>query len=168
MEENLSLMAYYDPLTGLPNRRLFQDRYRQALLLAKRYSRKMAVFYLDLDDFKMINDSYGHAVGDELLKKVAARLLHCVRDPDTVCRLGGDEFVILLQQFEQPEDIDKVAQRVLDAFNNRFVVEQQEIVISCSMGSALYPQDGGEKDLVQLADKAMYQSKRQGEHYSKF
>ncbi|MDF2961164.1 MAG: diguanylate cyclase protein [Paenibacillus sp.] len=168
VEENLIRMAYYDSLTGLPNRRLFQDRYNQSLLFAKRYQRKMAVFYLDLDDFKNINDNYGHAVGDELLRMVAARLLHCVRDPDTVCRLGGDEFVILLQQFEQPEDIDKVAYRVLDALNNRFVIGKNEISITCSMGAAVYPQDGCEEDLIQSADNAMYQAKKHGKQYSQF
>ncbi|MCR8629641.1 sensor domain-containing diguanylate cyclase [Paenibacillus radicis (ex Xue et al. 2023)] len=168
VEEHLVRMAYYDALTGLPNRRLFHDRYNQSLLLAKRYQRKLAVFYLDLDDFKAINDNYGHAVGDELLQKVAARLLHCVRDPDTVSRLGGDEFVILLQQFEMPEDIDKVAHRVIQALSNRFVIGQHEISITCSMGAALYPQDGSGEDLIQSADNAMYQAKKHGKHYSEF
>ncbi|WP_171654202.1 sensor domain-containing diguanylate cyclase [Paenibacillus foliorum] len=166
VEENLVRMAYYDSLTGLPNRRLFHDRYNQSMLLAKRYQRKLAVFYLDLDDFKAINDNYGHAVGDELLQKVAARLLHCVRDPDTVSRLGGDEFVILLQQFEVPEDLDKVAHRVLNALNNRFVIGQHEISITCSIGAAFYPQDGCGENLIQSADNAMYQAKKHGKHYS--
>ncbi|WP_165972104.1 sensor domain-containing diguanylate cyclase [Paenibacillus piri] len=168
VEERLTQMAYYDALTGLPNRRLFQDRYKQAILLAKRYERRLALFYLDLDDFKQINDRYGHAVGDELLKKVASRLLHCVRDPDTVCRLGGDEFVILLQQVDHSEDIHKVAQRVMSALNKRFVIGRHDITVACSMGAALYPQDGSEEQLIQSADKAMYQSKKHGKHYSEF
>jgi diguanylate cyclase (GGDEF)-like protein/PAS domain S-box-containing protein len=166
IEEDLTRLAYYDSLTGLPNRRLFHDRYIQSLLSAKRYQRKMALLYLDLDDFKLINDNYGHSVGDDLLKTVSARLSHCVRDPDTVCRLGGDEFVILLQQFEQTEDIEKVAQRVLDAINNRFVIQQNEITITCSMGAAYYPQDGIEgNELLDMADAAMYQAKRSGKNY---
>jgi diguanylate cyclase (GGDEF)-like protein len=166
IEENLTRLAYYDSLTGLPNLRLFQDRYSQSLLSAKRYQRKLAVLYLDLDDFKLINDEYGHAVGDELLKTVAARLSHCVRDPDTVCRLGGDEFLILLQQFEQTEDIEKVAQRVIDALNNRFQIQHNDISITCSMGAAIYPQDGIEGEaLLEIADAAMYQAKKSGKNY---
>jgi diguanylate cyclase (GGDEF)-like protein/PAS domain S-box-containing protein len=163
--ENLTQLAYYDALTGLPNRRLFNDRCVQALLSAKRYERKMAILYLDLDDFKLINDQYGHSVGDDLLKMISARLLHCVRDPDTVCRLGGDEFVILLQQFAQLEDIEKVTRRVLDAINSRFVIQQHEISITCSMGAAYYPQDGLDStELLDIADAAMYQAKKRGKN----
>lgn len=166
VEETLIQMAYYDSLTGLPNRRLFHDRYFQSLLAAKRYQRKMALLYLDLDDFKLINDHYGHAVGDDLLKMVSARMSHCVRDPDTVCRLGGDEFVILLQQFEHTKDIEKVAQRVLEAINSRFVIQNYEISITCSMGAAYYPRDGIEGDeLLEMADAAMYQAKKSGKNY---
>lgn len=165
IEENLTQMAYYDSLTTLPNRRLFQDRYYQSLLAAKRYQRKMALLYLDLDDFKLINDHYGHAVGDDLLKMVAARLSHCVRDPDTVCRLGGDEFVILLQQFEQKEDIVKVSERVLDAISSRFVIQHHDIFITCSMGASYYPHDGSDgNELLDMADAAMYQAKRSGKN----
>ncbi|SFK70836.1 PAS domain S-box-containing protein/diguanylate cyclase (GGDEF) domain-containing protein [Paenibacillus sp. 1_12] len=165
IEEQLIQLAYYDSLTALPNRRLFHDRCYQSLLAAKRYHRKMALLYLDLDDFKLINDNYGHAVGDDLLKMVAARLSHCVRDPDTVCRLGGDEFVILLQQFEQKEDIVKVSERVLDAISSRFVIQHHDIFITCSMGAAYYPQDGTDgNELLDMADAAMYQAKKSGKN----
>ncbi|NHN30140.1 sensor domain-containing protein [Paenibacillus agricola] len=166
MEENLTQLAYYDSLTGLPNRRLFNDRYVQSLLSAKRYNRKLAILYLDLDNFKLVNDHYGHSVGDGLLKTISARLLHCVRDPDTVCRLGGDEFVILLQQFEHLEDIKKVTQRIHDAINNRFVIQHNEISISCSMGAAYFPQDGLDgNELLDIADAAMYQAKKNSKNY---
>jgi diguanylate cyclase (GGDEF)-like protein/PAS domain S-box-containing protein len=164
-EASLTRMAYYDALTGLPNRRLFQDRYNQAFLSAKRYQHKLAVLYLDLDNFKQINDNYGHTVGDELLRTVATRLLNCVRDPDTVCRLGGDEFIILVQQFEHLEDIEKVVQRANDALNSRFIIHQHEISITCSIGTAVYSQNGVEdSDLVESADHAMYQAKRYGKN----
>jgi diguanylate cyclase (GGDEF)-like protein/PAS domain S-box-containing protein len=164
-QEKLTQMAYYDSLTGLPNRRLFQDRYTQAYLSAKRHQHNLAVLYLDLDNFKLINDNYGHVVGDELLKMVAARLLNSVREHDTVCRLGGDEFIILLQQFDNTADVEKVAQRALDALNSRFLIHQREITITCSMGTAVYSQGGIEgEDLIESADHAMYQAKRYGKN----
>ncbi|OXM86896.1 sensor domain-containing protein [Paenibacillus rigui] len=166
LEQKLTHMAYYDSLTGLPNRRLFQDRYSQALLTAKRYQHRAAVLYLDLDDFKFINDTYGHAAGDELLKAVSSRLAHCVRDPDTVSRLGGDEFVILLQNFEHPDDIRKVGIRVIESLKQPYVIHSHTISITCSMGAAEYPQDGIDTDtLLQHADAAMYHAKQHGKNY---
>ncbi|WP_051620283.1 sensor domain-containing diguanylate cyclase [Paenibacillus sp. UNC451MF] len=169
MEKELTQLAYYDVLTGLPNRRLFQDRYTQSLLHAKRYKSQLTVLYMDLDDFKSINDQYGHAVGDELLCKVASRLAHCVRDPDTICRLGGDEFVILLQQCATKQDIANIANRIHQAINQRFYIQQHEIFITCSMGAAMFPQDGfDESTLLHRADAAMYQAKQQGKNYFQF
>lgn len=165
-EERLMHMAYYDSLTGLPNRRLFEDRYSQALMAAKRYQHRVALLYLDLDDFKQINDGFGHAAGDELLRAVSARLAHCVRDPDTVSRLGGDEFVILLQQFEHRDDIRRVAMRVIDSLNQPYLLHNRTISITCSIGAAEYPQDGSDKEaLLQYADAAMYQAKQHGKNY---
>ncbi|MFH5182188.1 diguanylate cyclase domain-containing protein [Paenibacillus sp. TAB 01] len=165
-EERLTHMAYYDPLTGLPNRRLFEDRYSQALMAAKRYQHRVALLYLDLDDFKQINDGFGHAAGDDLLRTVSSRLAHCVRDPDTVSRLGGDEFVILLQQFEHRDDIRKVAMRVIDSLNQPYFLHNRSISITCSIGAAEYPQDGSDKEaLLQYADAAMYQAKQHGKNY---
>lgn len=169
MEKELTQLAYYDALTELPNRRLFQDRYSQSLLTAKRYHSQLAILYIDLDDFKLINDQYGHAVGDELLYHVALRLAHAVRDPDTVCRLGGDEFVILLQQCTNKQDITQIANRVQHAISQRFHIQQHEIFITCSMGAAMYPQDGMEgSTLLQCADANMYQAKQQGKNYFQF
>ncbi|WP_282941233.1 sensor domain-containing diguanylate cyclase [Paenibacillus sp. RC67] len=169
MERELTQLAYYDALTGLPNRRLFQDRYTQTLLSARRYQNRVAILYIDLDDFKQINDQYGHAIGDELLCKVASRLTHCVRDPDTVCRLGGDEFVILLQQCSTKQDIANIANRIHQAISQRFHIKHNEISITCSMGAAMYPQDGLEGNtLLHCADAAMYQAKQHGKNYFQF
>lgn len=169
MENRLSRLAYYDPLTGLPNRRLFQDRISQALHTAKRYQHKLAVMYLDIDDFKLINDTYGHATGDELLKKVSSRLSHSIRDPDTVCRMGGDEFVLLLQQFLLPEDITGIALRVTHALSQPFDLSGRKISLTCSIGAACFPEHGDDSEaLLQNADAAMYVSKLQGKNHFHF
>ncbi|AFC32751.1 diguanylate cyclase domain-containing protein [Paenibacillus mucilaginosus 3016] len=164
-EERLSRLAYYDALTGLPNRRLFQDRFMQALYMAKRYHHKLAVLYLDMDDFKQVNDSFGHAAGDELLILAASRLSHSIREPDTVCRLGGDEFVLLLQQFEIKEDILKIGRRIGDALSQPFDIGGRGIRISSSIGASFYPDDGKDLDtLLKCADAAMYASKQRGKN----
>ncbi|TBL81689.1 sensor domain-containing diguanylate cyclase [Paenibacillus thalictri] len=165
IEGELARMAYYDPLTGLPNRRLFQDRYHQALLSAKRYERRIALLYLDLDDFKSINDTYGHNIGDQLLKITASRLINSLRDPDTVCRLGGDEFIVLLQQFEANSDIEKIARRMIDSLSQLIYIQSYEITIGCSIGAAIYPDDSQNGEtLMQMADSAMYMSKKCGKN----
>jgi diguanylate cyclase (GGDEF)-like protein/PAS domain S-box-containing protein len=165
-EDELIHMAYYDSLTGLPNRRLFHDRYSQALHIAKRYNRKLAVLYLDLDDFKSVNDEFGHNVGDLLLKIIAARLTNCIRDPDTICRIGGDEFLIMLQQFGEPSDIEKVACRVVESLGKPVNIESHEVKVTCSIGASFYPDDceNGEA-LIQQADAAMYVSKKSGKNF---
>ncbi|CAG7647931.1 diguanylate cyclase domain-containing protein [Paenibacillus allorhizosphaerae] len=169
MEDRLTRLAYYDPLTGLPNRRLFQDRMSQALHTAKRYQHKLAVMYLDMDDFKNINDTYGHATGDELLTKVASRLSHSIREPDTVSRMGGDEFVLLLQQFLLPDDIAKIARRISNALNQPFDLNGQKITLTCSIGAAFFPEHGDDSEtLLQNADAAMYASKLQGKNHFHF
>ncbi|MEK8131303.1 sensor domain-containing diguanylate cyclase [Paenibacillus filicis] len=168
-EERLTRLAYYDPLTGLPNRRLFQDRFMQAMHIAKRYHHKLGVIYLDLDDFKRINDQYGHSIGDELLNAAASRLSHSVRDPDTVCRMGGDEFVVLVQQFDQPEDVAKIGRRISDALRQPFDIGGNQIRISSSIGAAFYPDDGMDGEaLLQCADNAMYASKQLGKNQFRF
>ncbi|WP_426448735.1 diguanylate cyclase domain-containing protein [Paenibacillus sp. S-38] len=164
-EERLSRLAYYDALTGLPNRRLFQDRFMQAFYMARRYHHKLAVLYLDMDDFKQVNDLYGHAAGDELLILAASRLSHSIREPDTVCRLGGDEFVLLLQQFEIKEDILKIGRRILDTLTQPFDIGGLSVRISCSIGASVYPEDGPDLEtLLKYADAAMYVSKQHGKN----
>jgi diguanylate cyclase (GGDEF)-like protein/PAS domain S-box-containing protein len=165
LEEELINMAYYDSLTGLPNRRLFQDRFTQALLSAKRYGHNLAVMYLDLDDFKSVNDTYGHGVGDQLLKIASARLVNCIRDPDTICRVGGDEFLVLLQQFEASDDLEKIASRMIESLNQLISIQDHDITITCSIGAAIMSNDIDNGDaLIQLADMAMYTSKNKGKN----
>lgn len=168
-EEHLIRLAYYDVLTGLANRRLLQDRFLQSLHMAKRYHSNLAVLYLDMDNFKRVNDTYGHSAGDELLIMVASRLAHSIREPDTVCRISGDEFVVLLQQFEHQEDVAKVGRRILEALSQPFDLKGLHIAITCSIGASFYPQDGSDLEtLLHCADTAMYTSKQQGKNHFLF
>ena len=156
-------LAYYDGLTGLPNRGLFFDRLRQALAQAARHRYKMSVLFVDLDRFKEINDSLGHDAGDAFLRLVARRIKSCTRTGDTVARFGGDEFTVLLPIIGRVEDAGRVAQKVIDALREPFVIAQHEIVVTTSIGVAIYPADGEECEaLVRNADAAMYRAKQQG------
>ncbi|HMN04071.1 MAG TPA: diguanylate cyclase, partial [Geobacter anodireducens] len=163
-EETIRQMAYYDSLTGLPNRRLFNDRLRQSLALAQRSKRLLAVLFLDLDRFKLINDTLGHAVGDKLLMQVAKRLKGvCRRDGDTVARQGGDEFIINLSVISDVKDALKVAQKIIDSLRTPFVIDGHELFITTSIGISVFPYDGRTSDaLVKNADFAMYRAKEQG------
>jgi diguanylate cyclase (GGDEF)-like protein/PAS domain S-box-containing protein len=162
-EDRISFQAYHDLLTQLPNRTLFKDRLGVALAQAHRNGRLVAVLFIDLDRFKVVNDSLGHAGGDELLKGVAARLQACVRRTDTLARLGGDEFTILLPDLSDPEDAAVIAQKVIDELRLPLTVAGQEIRATASIGIALYPNDGSEAEsLVKHADMAMYQVKTAG------
>jgi diguanylate cyclase (GGDEF)-like protein/PAS domain S-box-containing protein len=155
--------AHHDPLTGLPNRILLDDRISRAISLAERHAEKVAVLYLDLDGFKLINDTQGHAVGDRLLQSVAARLLTCVRSCDTVSRLGGDEFVVLLPKVAQPEDAATTARRILESLSTPHAIERLEVMVTASIGISLYPNDAGSADeLLATADAAMYEAKSSG------
>lgn len=159
----LAHLAQYDSLTDLPNRALFNDRLTHAIALAHRRFEKLAVMFLDVDGFKRINDSLGHAVGDQFLKSVAQRLLECVRTSDTVSRQGGDEFVILLADVTQPTDVKRIAKKILDALRIPHRVGDQDIHLTGSIGIATYPKDGLDADtLVKNADIAMYQAKNKG------
>ena len=161
-EELHRILAQHDSLTGLPNRALFEDRLQQALYYCKRHQRVLAVMLLDLDKFKPVNDQYGHAVGDELLKQVAQRLLGCVRSSDTVARIGGDEFVILLHQIDDPVQTNVVGAKINQVLNQLFLIGDQHIQIGCSIGTAFYPQDGTDpRELTQVADQRMYAQKHQ-------
>ena len=174
-EEQIRLLAYYDALTGLPNRRFFLQQLEQALVFANRNDRMLAVLFLDLDRFKLVNDTLGHGVGDRLLQDVADRLLRCVRRSDClaraeedgptslVSRLGGDEFTIMLSDIDHFQDVAKVARRILEAISHPYAFERQEVFLSTSIGISLYPFDAcSASDLIRNADGAMYQAKEQG------
>lgn len=162
-EEQIKSLAYHDSLTGLPNRRLFQDRLSMAVAQAHRNAQHLAVLFLDLDRFKSVNDSLGHATGDRLIQHVAERLRTCLREGDTVARLGGDEFTLLLPGMAQVVDAARVAEKVLDALRVPFLIEDRELLATASIGISLYPEDGRDADtLVKNADAGMYRAKQQG------
>ena len=161
--EELTKLATHDVLTGLPNRMLLSDRLRQALTAAKRNQAQMALLCLDLDEFKPVNDTYGHAIGDLLLKETAQRILACVRESDTVARIGGDEFIVLLPLVESEQDARAVAEKIRLALNQPFELAGKSLLISSSTGIALYPQHGSEEGaLLKSADVAMYDAKERG------
>ncbi|MEW6562535.1 MAG: PAS domain S-box protein [Pseudomonadota bacterium] len=167
--EKIHALAFYDTLTQLPNRVLFNDRMRLMLADAERHAHLAAVMLLDLDRFKEINDTLGHAAGDELLREAGARLMHCVRNYDTVARLGGDEFAILLPQVRAANDLTTIANKMLAAFATPFLLGEKEIFISTSIGIALYPDDSTDgDDLLKFADSAMYHAKRSGRNNFRF
>lgn len=162
-------MAFYDPLTALPNRALFNDRLRQMITDAAYHGHLAGVMLIDMDHFKAVNDTMGHPVGDELLCQAAARLNASVRDYDTVARLGGDEFAILLPDIRQGDDLGRIANKILEKFNERFLLGKKEVFISCSIGIALYPDDSIDaNDLMKYADSAMYLAKRSGRNRFRF
>ena len=168
-EQKLSEMASFDTLTGLPNRNLLNDRLVQSLAHARRSDGLMAVGFVDLDRFKIINDTLGHDAGDELLKEIARRLANCLRSSDTVARQGGDEFVVVLNDLLRPEDATIVAQKLLDALSPPMTLNGREIVPGASIGFALYPQDGDNlQALLMSADKAMYAAKQAGRGQFRF
>jgi diguanylate cyclase (GGDEF)-like protein len=162
-EEKIKDLAYHDTLTALPNRLVFTDRLALAVSQAQRQGSRLAVLFLDLDHFKVINDSLGHSLGDLLLQQVAGRLTGCLRAGDTVARLGGDEFTLLLPGVQGPAESERVAGKVLDTLREPFRLEGRELFVTASMGISLYPDDGEDADmLVRNADAAMYRAKEQG------
>lgn len=168
-KDQLDHLAHHDVLTGLPNRILLQDRLGQAIELAHRQGRQLAVMFMDLDQFKHINDSLGHAVGDQLLQSVAQRLVGCVRQSDTVSRQGGDEFVLLLPFIEHPEDAALSAQKMLAALAEPHRLELHDLHISVSIGISVYPDDGQDAEtLIKNADAAMYNAKENGRNNCQF
>ena len=161
MKAELLRAAQYDELTGLPNRRLFQDRIRSAVARCVRKQGALAVLYVDIDDFKRVNDSLGHASGDLLLQEVARRLLLCVRESDTVARLGGDEFVVLLEDVHNLDDAQAVADKIRGTMRQPTEIDGGALRIQASIGIALYPEHGEEiEQLLSYADEAMYSAKR--------
>ncbi|MCH7998066.1 MAG: EAL domain-containing protein [Chloroflexi bacterium] len=162
-EETIKHLAYHDALTNLANRTMFEDRLVVTLAQARRKRRMAAVMFLDLDQFKVVNDTVGHALGDRLLQSVAERLTGLVRDGDTVARVGGDEFTLLLAEVERVEEVAEVAERVLDALRQPWVLNGHEFRITTSIGIAMFPSDGEDADsLLSNADTAMYRAKDQG------
>jgi diguanylate cyclase (GGDEF)-like protein/PAS domain S-box-containing protein len=162
-EDQLAHLAQFDVLTGLPNRYLFHDRLVQSIAQAKRASRPIAVLFVDLDRFKLVNDTLGHRAGDTLLAEAATRLADCVRSGDTVGRFGGDEFGAILTDLSKPADASLVAQKMIDALSQPFQLDTQETFISASVGITIYPTDGElPESLVMNADTAMYRAKEQG------
>ncbi|MHB8814374.1 MAG: putative bifunctional diguanylate cyclase/phosphodiesterase [Steroidobacteraceae bacterium] len=162
-------LAQHDSLTDLPNRILLNDRLTQALTLAQRHEQRLALLFLDLDRFKSINDSLGHAIGDRLLQSVAERLLGCVRGSDTVSRQGGDEFVILLPEVTQPSDAAVTAEKILLALSTPHRIDRQDLHLAASIGIVTYPDDGTDaKALLKHADLAMYRAKNAGRNTYRF
>jgi len=168
-EATIRHMAFYDALTGLPNRVLFDEYLRNALALAKRHTRKLAVLFVDLDRFKLINDALGHHTGDLLLQAVPQRLLPCVREGDVVARMGGDEFTILLPDIAHDDDAADVAQRLLASLAAPFAIGGNELFVSASIGVSVYPADGDDAEtLLKHADTAMYRAKDSGRNGHQF
>jgi diguanylate cyclase (GGDEF)-like protein/PAS domain S-box-containing protein len=163
VEAKIAHMAQHDPLTGLPNRALFADRLERALAASKRNGISTALMFLDLDKFKPVNDTYGHAVGDVLLQQAADRMKSALRASDTVGRIGGDEFVVLLPAVDRAEVALLVAEKLLEALRKPFSIEGRSIEISCSIGIAMHPEDGRDEiELAKNADTAMYWAKKDG------
>jgi diguanylate cyclase (GGDEF)-like protein/PAS domain S-box-containing protein len=168
-QERLNYLAFYDPLTGLPNRQLLIDRLRQAMSESSRHERLVAVMFLDLDRFKLVNDTLGHEAGDTLLKGVGDRLSACVRQGDTIARLGGDEFTVVLANVARVDDVGPIAQKLLDVFAQPFMLSAQEVFVSPSIGITLYPHDDTDPEmLLKNADAAMYHAKDTGRNTFQF
>ncbi len=168
-EATITHQAYYDALTSLPNRLLLEDRLEKALARARRHQEKVAILFLDLDGFKVINDSLGHSVGDVLLKQVAGRLQTCAREQDTVARLGGDEFIVLLTSVKEVADVGVAANRILQSLTEEFIVLEHSLNVSCSMGVSIFPDHAVETiSLVKHADTAMYRAKENGRNSIQF
>lgn len=168
-EERILQMANYDALTGLPNRRLLQDRIQQVLAHDSRIQSQMAVLFIDLDHFKIINDSLGHDIGDLLLKEVASRLTACVRDEDTVARQGGDEFIIVLHSITDSSNAISVSQKILEKLSQAFFIKSEELYIGCSIGIAIFPDNGlNSETLLKNSDIAMYHAKQSGRNNYQF
>jgi len=162
-EEKIRQMAYHDSLTGLPNRKLFSDRLGIVLAQAQRNQKTVGIAMIDLDNFKKVNDTLGHDVGDLLLLATTKRLIAALRKSDTVARFGGDEFLLILPDMNEIEDTIQVARKIVDSFSKPFLIDTHQLLVTTSIGIAFYPQDGiDEGTLLKNADIAMYQAKQAG------
>jgi diguanylate cyclase (GGDEF)-like protein/PAS domain S-box-containing protein len=165
----LEHLATHDTLTNLPNRSLFYDIVTHAIMLAKRERKRVVVMFIDLDDFKAINDEFGHVIGDMILQEVSVKLKNCVRESDTVARLAGDEFTIALENISNPENARNIAEKILKKLAESFTVNRQRFAINASIGISLYPQDGKDvESLIKAADAAMYAVKKTSKNGFKF
>ncbi len=165
VEEKLRRLATHDSLTGIPNRRLFEEKLKDAVARSNRTSKPIAVFYMDLDGFKAVNDTYGHDHGDELLKAVVQRIDKCLRETDTLARVGGDEFAAVLENLKVPENSDIVATRILDSLRTPFAIFGKNCTIGVSIGICVYPTHEGDANrITERADAAMYEAKRKGKN----
>lgn len=161
--ERLKYLAHYDHLTDIPNRYLLLDRLTHLIAQSERNQSTFALLYIDLDKFKTINDTKGHAFGDQVLKEVALRIKQSIRNSDTVARIGGDEFVVLLEKTSNKNNVSKMIETLTTSLSRAFIVNGEELKISCSIGVALYPDEGNTTDsLLAAADKAMYKIKYKG------
>ncbi len=164
-EQELQHIAFYDELTGLPNRMLFKERLDSAINQASRNQQLLAILFIDVDNFKVVNDTLGHSTGDQMLKEIAERLSRCTRKNDTVARQGGDEFTIILQSLKCPEDATLVINNIMESLETRILIDNQEFYSSVSIGISFYPNDGERFDvLMKNADTAMYHAKSQGKN----
>ncbi|MBF0271011.1 MAG: EAL domain-containing protein [Magnetococcales bacterium] len=169
VEHKLERLAFYDALTGLPNRMFFQERLAQDLARARRMEAQLALMFIDLDRFKWVNDTLGHAAGDNLLKQISQRLRDCVRESDTVARLGGDEFTIILADLANTDHVAQVAQKLIATVCEPVHILEQNVYVGASVGIALFPTDSGNQEtLIKLADMAMYQAKEAGRNTFRF
>lgn len=168
-ERKLRNLVYYDSLTGLPNRQLLLDRLMQAIAQAARQETLVGLLLLDLDRFKLVNDTLGHEFGDKLLTQVAQRIGRCIRDSDTLARLGGDEFVVVLNGIDKAQDAAKVAKKIIDNLSKPIVIDGHEVFVTTSIGISLFPNDGMDKNaLITNADVAMYRAKEEGRNHFQF
>lgn len=169
MMQRMSHLAQHDALTGLPNRVLFMERLTHAIGMAKRHRKQIALLFIDLDHFKEVNDTLGHAVGDHLLRDVAAKIVSCIRVTDTVSRHGGDEFVVLLTEIEERKDADRIAEKLLANFSVPHTIEGLELKVTLSIGISVFPENGGDAEtLMRNADIAMYTTKASGRNGYQF
>jgi diguanylate cyclase (GGDEF)-like protein/PAS domain S-box-containing protein len=168
-EKRIHHLAFFDALTELPNRRLFEERLGHGLELVRRTQQQLGLLLVDLDRFKAVNDTLGHPIGDQLLRQIASRLRHCVREEDTVARLGGDEFAVILENLGSSADAESVARKILARLSSPVVLEGKEIFPSASIGISIYPEDGRDTEtLVRNADTALYKAKDQGRNGFQF
>jgi diguanylate cyclase (GGDEF)-like protein/PAS domain S-box-containing protein len=169
MEETIKHQAHHDTLTTLPNRQFFMDLLTLGLAQARRSSKKLALLFLDLNDFKQVNDAYGHNCGDRLLQEVARRLKASIRESDTVARLGGDEFTVLMPDINQTEDVHIVLKKILGVFETPFLLDDVAIKSATSIGVSIFPEDGDSSEmLMKNADTAMYEAKGSGRNSFRF
>ncbi len=165
LQEQLNMLAYFDAVTGLPNRVLAHDRMKLELARVKRHQTRLAVLFLDVDGFKRVNDTHGHAAGDRLLHEIGRRMLGCVRETDTVARVGGDEFIVVISDLSIPPFAEVTAARILDAFTRPFALDDADVSVTVSIGIAVAPDDDMDADtLLRQADDAMYHVKKHGKN----